>query len=164
MADVKACGRCGASIPQQEIIEGKAKLLGGRLVCAQCAQKAAAQMATKAAISLPDVEPLLGAVAAAPETPVQNAEDASGIHAFGAGITHGRKEVAFQRQPKPTGTGAVRVRTLDAKLTRAALELLDEQINTWLDESGYEVKFVTTTIGDLQGKVTEPHLIVNIWY
>jgi len=108
-----------------------------------------------------DREDRLGAEQASkvPET----SEGAVSIQAFGAGITHGRKEVRFRRQPLVLGTGAVRVRTFDSKLSRAALELLDEQINTWLDETGYEVKFVTTTIGDLQGKTTEPHLIVNVW-
>ena len=64
MAEVKVCARCGSSISQQEIIEGKAKLADGRLVCGECAQKAAAPAArpmaqpkSTAAISLPDAEP-----------------------------------------------------------------------------------------------------------
>ena len=63
-----------------------------------------------------------------------------------------------------SGTGPIRVKTFDTKLSRAAMELMDEQINMWLDETGYEVKMATTTIGDVQGKTTEQHLIVNIWY
>jgi hypothetical protein len=174
MADVKVCGKCGMSISQQEIIEGKAKLADGRLVCGDCAQKSAAAAARpmaaskSAAISLPDSEPeamsqsqsplgVGGTGQAAGDSPME-------MQTFGAGVTHGRKEAKFTRQPHVSGTGPIRVRTFDTKLTRAALEVLDEQINVWLDESGVEVKLVTTTIGDVQGKVTEQHLIVNVWY
>ena len=172
MVDVKVCTKCGSSISQQEIIEGKAKLVDGKLACGSCAAQMAAaaaaaraQAATHKPISLPGIGPEatgpLSRVAGQAEAP---AEAPLEIQAFGVGITHGRKAVQFQRQPHVTGSGAMRVRTFDCKLTRAALELMDEQINAWLDETGYEVKFVTTTIGDLQGKTTEQHLIVNIWY
>ncbi|MBN2583909.1 MAG: hypothetical protein JXL80_12650 [Planctomycetes bacterium] len=176
MAEVKVCSKCGSSIPMPDIIAGKAKLVSGQLLCGQCAEGGAAAVETPAPasqpvpaapapqptgdgpglISLPDdpVEPL------AIGKPVAD-EEHTEIIARGM---QQRAEVQYSRQPHVSGTGPIRVKTFDTKLTRAAMELMDEQINMWLDETGYEVKLVTTTIGDVQAKTTEQHLIVNIWY
>jgi hypothetical protein len=69
----------------------------------------------------------------------------------------------WRREPLTPGTGATHVRTFHSKLTEDALRYLDDVVNEWLDESGYEVKFVNTTIGQFTGKTKEPHLICSVW-
>lgn len=70
----------------------------------------------------------------------------------------------WQRQPTKTGNGATHVKTFVCKLRLDAMDHLDDMINEWLDaHPECEVKFVTTTTGELKGKITEPALFVNIW-
>ena len=83
------------------------------------------------------------------------------IRAFGEREAH---EAHWQRTPNITGKGAIHVKTFVTKLRLDAIEHLDGQINHWLDtHPEYEVKFVTTTVGPLKGKLTEDALFVNVW-
>ena len=76
----------------------------------------------------------------------------------------GRHEDDWARTPNVTGTGAIHVKSFHCKLTGDSLELLDQQVNEWLDaHPQYEVKFVTTSVGTWTGKSKEPNLIVNVW-
>ncbi|MCA9291582.1 MAG: hypothetical protein KDA25_10680 [Phycisphaerales bacterium] len=75
-----------------------------------------------------------------------------------------RHEDEWSRIPNTTGHGAIHVRTFHSKLTDDALRYLDQAVNEWLDaHPQYEVKFVTTTVGVLTGKLKEPHLICQVW-
>jgi hypothetical protein len=88
------------------------------------------------------------------------------IRAFEQKLTQGHGEEHWKRTPQPTGTnrGAVHVRSFHCKLTGDSLEFLDNQINDWLDaHPEYEVKMVTTSVGEWSGKLKEPALIVNVW-
>lgn len=70
----------------------------------------------------------------------------------------------WNRKPNVTGTGATHVRTFHSKLTNEALLYLDQTVNEWLDEHPeFEIKFVTTSVGELTGKLKEPHLICQVW-
>jgi hypothetical protein len=83
------------------------------------------------------------------------------IKMLGARKAH---QAAWKRQPNATGTGAIHCKTFVSKLRMDAIEFLDTQINQWLDNNPeYEVKFVTTNIGDLRGKSVEPALFVTVW-
>ena len=85
----------------------------------------------------------------------------SKIRTFDTRVPH---EDHWKRQPNVTGRGAIHVKTFVAKLRPDAIEHLDQQINEWLDNHPeYEVKFVTTTVGQLVGKTTEDALFVNVW-
>ena len=76
-----------------------------------------------------------------------------------------RSEGAFKRALKPGGQGATRVRTFHCKLGDAAMVFMDQQINEWADShEDVEVKFCTSTIGVVEGKRQEPHLILTVWY
>ena len=195
MADVKSCGRCGVSIPGQAIIDGQAKLVNGQLLCAECAARPAGASAggapirpapaqaaaqpkpaappAQAPIAMPeeDEAPVIlpRQSAAAEEAPAlrlgdADAGDGDEITIFGGGAGQ-REAIDYKRKPSTSGTGAIRVKTFDTKLSRAAFAVLDEQINLWLDETGYEVKHVTANVGDIHGKTSiEPHLIINVWY
>ncbi len=83
------------------------------------------------------------------------------IKAFGQKKRH---EEVWSRTPNTTGTGAIHVRTFHGKLTDDALVYMDQMINEWLDaHPQYEVKFVTSTVGTLTGKLKEPHLVCQVW-
>jgi hypothetical protein len=84
------------------------------------------------------------------------------IQTFGKQKRHDEK---WDRTPNTTGTGAIHVKTFHAKLREDALEYMDQQINEWLDaHPEYEVKFVTTSIGELKSKsMTEQALFMNVW-
>lgn len=75
-----------------------------------------------------------------------------------------RPEDSWQRKPNTTGSGASHVKTFHCKLTDDALAYMDQSINEWLDaHPQYEVKFVSSTIGMLTGKLKEPALICQVW-
>lgn len=83
------------------------------------------------------------------------------ITAFGKDVRH---EDEWKRTPNTTGSGAIHVKTFHSKLTDDALSYMDQSINEWLDaHPQYEVKFVTTSVGTLTGKLKEPHLICQVW-
>ncbi|MEM1447362.1 MAG: hypothetical protein AAF911_05735 [Planctomycetota bacterium] len=70
----------------------------------------------------------------------------------------------WNRTPNSTGTGAIHVKTFVAKLRLDAIDNLDEQVNNWLDlHPEYEVKFVTTSVGKLVGKISEDAIFMNVW-
>lgn len=72
---------------------------------------------------------------------------------------------ALRRSTNVTGHGATRVRTFHTKLNDGAFAFLDNQINEWIDSNDdVEVKFCNTTIGVVEGKRSEPHVIMTIWY
>lgn len=71
----------------------------------------------------------------------------------------------YKRQPVASGTGACRVRSFHGRLSEEGMTFLDDKINDWLDQHPeIEVKFVTTTIGQFEGKIREPALVMNVWY
>ena len=83
------------------------------------------------------------------------------ITAFGKDRRH---EDSWCRTPNTTGSGAIHVKTFHCKLTEDALAYMDQTINEWLDaHPQYEVKFVSSTIGTLTGKLKEPALFCQVW-
>jgi hypothetical protein len=57
------------------------------------------------------------------------------------------------------------MKTFFAKLHIGALGFLEEQIQGWLkDNPGITIKATNVTTGEVQAKVTEPNLIVVVWY
>ena len=83
------------------------------------------------------------------------------ITAFGKEKRH---EDQWARSPNTTGQGAIHVKTFHAKLTVDALEYMDQTINEWLDaHPQYEVKFTTSTVGVVTGKLKEPNIICQVW-
>lgn len=104
----------------------------------------------------------LGRPAEASEAPA--GEAGTKIRMFDQKLGAGRHEDSWSRTPNVTGTGAIHVKSFHCKLTGDSLEFLDMQVNQWLDEHPeYEVKMVTTSIGEWTGKLKEPALIVNVW-
>jgi len=88
----------------------------------------------------------------------------SKIKAFGVAADHSHS-TRFTRQPNVTGHGACRVRTFHGRMSDEGLAYLDDKINEWLDRHPeIEIKNVTTAIGQFDGKIKEPALIVNVWH
>ena len=57
------------------------------------------------------------------------------------------------------------VKTFFTKLHAGSIDFLDGQINAWLkDNPGIKIKKTNTTTGEVQGKKTEPNIIVTVWY
>jgi hypothetical protein len=80
------------------------------------------------------------------------------------GASAAKSDEHWARQPVVTGTGASHVKSFHCKLTGESLEFLDRQINEWLDaHPNFEVKFVTSSVGDWTGKLKEPNLILQVW-
>jgi hypothetical protein len=83
------------------------------------------------------------------------------ISTFGREKKH---EDLWQRTPNTTGAGAIHVKTFHCKLTEDAIMYMDQAINEWLDaHPQYEVKFVSSTIGTMTGKLKEPALFCQVW-
>src|SRR5688572_6135226 len=83
---------------------------------------------------------------------------------FNAGSLGGGHGAQWKRKTNLTGTGATHVKTFHCRLAEESVEYLDRQVNEWLDaHPEYEVKFVTTQVGDWTGKLKEPQLIVQVW-
>jgi hypothetical protein len=97
------------------------------------------------------------------------AEDETGqagpqkIQAFGHGLGTMTKS-EYRRPVNITGSGATRCKVFHSKIAPGPMEFLEKTINDWVDEAGIEIKFVTKTVGVLEGKRAEPNLIVMIWY
>lgn len=92
------------------------------------------------------------------------AETKPKIQAFEQKMSVGHNENNWKRTPSTSGTGACHVKSFHAKLTGESLEFLDKQINEWLDaHPQYEVKLVTSTVGEWTGKLREPNIILQVW-
>lgn len=57
------------------------------------------------------------------------------------------------------------VRTFFTKLHAGAINFLDEQITKWLtDNPALSIKRTNVVTGEIQGKKTEPNIIITVWY
>ena len=119
----------------------------------------------------PDGEPIPLAGDPIDEPDIPHAPDpadgkSTRIRTFESSAKIGRTDkTSFNRKLNANGTGATRVRTFHTKLGDAAMKFLDEQINEWIDAGDdIEVKFCSTTVGVVEGKRQEPHLIITVWY
>jgi hypothetical protein len=57
------------------------------------------------------------------------------------------------------------VKTFFTKLHPGAMDFLDEIITKWLkDNPGISVKQANVITGEIQGKKTEPNIIITVWY
>jgi hypothetical protein len=67
---------------------------------------------------------------------------------------------------KASPTGRVEsVKTFFTKLHPGAIAFLDEQITRWLSENPQvEIKLTNVTVGEVQGKKSEPNILITVWY
>ena len=74
------------------------------------------------------------------------------------------RKTDFKRPMNMTGQGATRCRMFHSKIALASLENMETQINTWVDDEEIEVKHVGHVIGIMEGKRSEPNMLVMVWY
>jgi hypothetical protein len=86
--------------------------------------------------------------------------------AFGSAAARAGFEVKteFKRDLNVTGEGATRCKLWHSRIADGPLLHMESMINEWIDENEIEVKFVTQTIGTLEGKRSEEALLVMVWY
>lgn len=57
------------------------------------------------------------------------------------------------------------VKTFFTKLHAGAMNFLDGQITKWLAENpDVKIKRTNTVTGEMQGKKTEPNIVITVWY
>lgn len=104
------------------------------------------------------------------DAPITYERKPTAIRAIGGGPTGmpGVGEVREQQLRRPLLKGspnATRCRTFHCKLADGPMAYLNEQINEWVDgNDDIEIKFATSTIGVVEGKHVDPHLIVTVFY
>lgn len=183
---VRVCEECGASIYPEMLKAHTAGRLGGKLLCPHCVQshrsQAAARSAGPAAAAVPAAASAPPAAPAEPsasgmDLPAITLEDDASVDASAPSrhVVHGGGGISFDRAAedrypyrRPLVKGApyaTRCRTFHCKLSDSAFAHMNQQINEWVDRhDDIEVKFATSTIGVVEGKHADPHLIVTIFY
>ncbi len=156
----KSCQGCGASIYPEHLQSGIAQYVNDRLLCSHCV-KDGEQGDTEADLLEPisfDNDDIGGSRVDMSQSRITTTEDTLGK----AGAWD---EGGFTRSLDPRSMGATRCRSFHAKLSDNALIFMNNQINDWLDQNDEIVlKFATSTIGQFEGKHTEPNLITTVFY
>ncbi len=71
----------------------------------------------------------------------------------------------FKRHLQHNECGAIRCRIFHAKLNDGALQFLQDQINDWIDQNPeVDIKHLNTNVGVVEGKSSEPHLVITLFY
>jgi len=88
---------------------------------------------------------------------------AASVTPLGEGFSLGSHKL---RRPLLTGVpAATRCRVFHCKLADGAFGHMTEQINEWADsDDAIEIKFASSCIGVVEGKHSDPHLIVTVFY
>ncbi len=173
--DVKSCQGCGASIYKEHLDRGLARFISGRLLCPVCIEAAGGPAAPR-----PVPPPMPAAVVpSAPEAahdlptislvepsevpqPAARPAGAPAAPVVPIGAAHGASQF---RRPLTRGENATRCRTFHGKLGEGAIQFLNDQINEWVDGNpDVEIKFATSSVGVFEGKHSEPHLFLTIFY
>lgn len=166
---VLKCDGCGATIYPEHLERHAAERWQGKLLCRHCL--AEQRPAATAGIALGDD----AAAGSAAGLRLEHAEgashrtaDAASRGGESAGITFDRpttRATAFRRGLQVDSPFALRCRTFHCKLSDAAFGHMNDQINEWVDaQDDVVIKFATSCIGVVEGKHSDPHLIVTVFY
>jgi hypothetical protein len=137
---VQACDTCGASVYAEMVVAATAGVRGGKLLCPQCFSAGSDESASE---SITRVRHTTGI------TFQRQAEEA----------------VTYRRALDPSSPHATRCRTFHCKLSDASFGHLNQQVNEFVDaHEEVAIKFATSTVGVVEGKHADPHLIVTIFY
>lgn len=155
------CVECGASIYQQHLDSGIAGYKGDKLLCSHCMAEVDTYNPDE------DDAPLVleGHADSDDSASDMSSSQIHGVTAATLGKAGAWDESRFRRPLQPGITAATRCRTFHCKLTDGAVDFLNNSINEWLDgHDEITVKFATSTIGQFEGKHTEPNLIITMFY
>jgi len=160
------CQQCGASVYKQHVESGIARYEHGKLLCSHCVNEFEHAHDKNGTVD-EAYEPI--EFDNDDERPSSPADlSSSRIHAASAatlGVAGAWDDAKYKRSLSPNASGATRCRTFHCKLSEAAVEFMNSQINEWLDHNDkIVIKFTNSTIGAFEGKHTEPNLIVTVFY
>lgn len=138
------CDGCGASIYPQHLERGQAQRMAGKVFCVAC------------------VAERQGGGEHAPAAPAAGAgSEASAVR---TPVVHQPKHT-YRRAVQPQMDTATRCRTFHCRLSDAGFSHLNAQIDEWVDaHDDVQIKFATSSVGTIEGKHTESHLIVTVFY
>lgn len=144
---VLSCDACGATIYPEMLETHKAERRAGKLLCAHCLREP-----ESASAGAGDPPP------GSPSTQVR--------HNPALGSERAAAAAANLRRPAdPVSPLATRCRTFHCRLSDGAIAHLNDQVNEWVDQhEEIRIKFATSSVGVVEGKHADPHLIVTIFY
>lgn len=158
------CQECGASVYQQHLSSGIARNEDDKLLCPHCVTEL--KRSGEAGGADDEIFEPIELDSDDDETHVDMSH--SRIRAATTatlGSIGGWDDTRFNRQLDPRAVSSTRCRTFHSKLSEAALEFMNNQINEWIDkEDNLSIKFATSTIGTFEGKHSEPNLILTLFY
>lgn len=162
---LRTCEECGATVYPEHLERGMAEQYEGRLLCVHCLKdKRAASAEPKPPDDIPVAMVDEGADLLGGELMYDTKPTA--IKSFSAEQAVGQVGQREYRRPLLRGIPtATRCKTFHCKLADGPIAFLNEQINEWADgDDNIEIKFATTTIGVIEGKHADPHLIITVFY
>lgn len=166
---LQSCDACGATVYPEHIDSNRAGRVEGKLLCIHCmAEKRAS------ADDVVDAEVVDDSISLVDEDDEGAGGRRTQIRSFGGGPGGMSDSIAgemasherdFQRPLLKGQPSATRCRTFHSKLNDASMVYMNDQINAWVDaHEDIEIKFATSTIGVVEGKHADPHLIVTVFY
>ncbi len=171
--DIESCDSCGASVYPEHLESGKAGVYEGKLFCPHCAaeykrthhtdeKRLVGQPSMKAPGEGEELESL--SIIGDDEREHTSSFTAMGSETLADTFAH-FEDSHLKRNLDPNGAGATRCRTFHAKLNDGAVAFMNKQINEWADEHPkITIKAASSTIGVWEGKKSDPHLILTVFY
>lgn len=156
------CQSCGATVFPEQVENGLARAVGGRLMCMHCLEE---HEQTHDASSKTGSGYQFAPIAFRDEEgpPEPKAGGSSAGSAVGVPAPRGDQHLA--RALDPASPSATRCRTFHCKLNDAAIDFMNNAVNAWLDaHDDIRIKFATSTLGVFEGKNKEPNLILTLFY
>lgn len=149
---VMSCDACGATIYPEHLDKHVAERVDNRLLCKHCLDEQSS--ANDAVIVLDDLD-----------KPPAAAEPSSQIRYTEGSMLGADAQPRYRRPLQPNASFAIRCKTFHCKLTAASMTHLDDMVNEWADaDDNIQIKFATSTVGVVEGKHLDPHLIVSVFY
>ena len=181
--ELRSCSDCGATIYPEHLERRVAEHWEGKLLCPFCLREkrsgsavgAAAVGGTAVATAPPAAEPMAvvelepGDSGAPVEERIGYDKKPTAVRGAGGGarkVSVGEAAEQHLRRALLQGSpNATRCKTFHCKLADGPIAYLCEQINEWVDsDASIEIKFATSTIGVVEGKHVDPHLILTVFY
>ncbi len=177
---VESCQECGATVYPEHLTKGLAERWEDRLLCVHCLRaKKSGSAAGVPAIGAPPgrqgsvVTPSAGGgpPGLLDEEPISYDKRPTAIRSIGGGPGSMATPVGavgdrtYQRGVLKDARNATRCKTFHCKLADGPINFMNEQINEWVDgDPEVQIKFATSTIGVIEGKHVDPHLIITVFY
>jgi hypothetical protein len=174
--NLESCADCGATVYPEHLAKRMAERWDGRLLCVHCLKDRKAGTASGVAV--------VTSPSASGSIPVVDLDSGPGGSAVGLEIEYEKKPSvtrsygvpgklegfigagkSLRRPINPESPMATRCKTFHCKLADGPMSHMNEQINEWADsDDNILIKFATSTIGVVEGKHNDPHLIVTVFY